>query len=98
MCIRDSLTPVLYERPRLEPGAADMARLLDSITEYNPLYYPVSYTHLRAHETVLDLVCRLLLDKKNKQTKKTQKKTNNTQNTHEINSLSRTMHMTTLKQ
>ena len=27
---------------------------------------PVSYTHLRAHETVLDLVCRLLLDKKNK--------------------------------
>ena len=25
---------------------------------------PVSYTHLRAHETVLDLVCRLLLDKK----------------------------------
>ena len=25
---------------------------------------PVSYTHLRAHETVLDLVCRLLLAKK----------------------------------
>ena len=25
----------------------------------------VSYTHLRAHETVLDLVCRLLLEKKN---------------------------------
>ena len=24
----------------------------------------VSYTHLRAHETVLDIVCRLLLDKK----------------------------------
>ena len=43
---------------------------------------PVSYTHLRAHETVLDLVCRLLLEKKknnkhkkkNKQ-KKTQKNT-----------------------
>ena len=38
---------------------------------YNPaglanLNYPqaVSYTHLRAHETVLDLVCRLLLQKK----------------------------------
>ena len=28
---------------------------------------PVSYTHLRAHETVLDLVCRLLLEKKKKQ-------------------------------
>ena len=27
-------------------------------------YEPVSYTHLRAHETVLDLVCRLLLEKK----------------------------------
>ena len=26
---------------------------------------PVSYTHLRAHETVLDIVCRLLLEKKN---------------------------------
>ena len=27
---------------------------------------PVSYTHLRAHETVLDLVCRLLLEKTKK--------------------------------
>ena len=34
---------------------------------------PVSYTHLRAHETVLDLVCRLLLEKKN---------TTTVQNTH----------------
>ena len=25
----------------------------------------VSYTHLRAHETLSDLVCRLLLEKKN---------------------------------
>ena len=30
----------------------------------------VSYTHLRAHETVLDLVCRLLLEKKKKNLKK----------------------------
>src|SRR5665811_2465185 len=29
----------------------------------------VSYTHLRAHETVLDLVCRLLLEKKKKKKK-----------------------------
>ena len=28
----------------------------------------VSYTHLRAHETVLDLVCRLLLEKKKYET------------------------------
>ena len=31
---------------------------------YYRLTGPVSYTHLRAHETVLDLVCRLLLEKK----------------------------------
>ena len=30
----------------------------------------VSYTHLRAHETVLDLVCRLLLEKNTKRQKK----------------------------
>ena len=36
---------------------------------------PVSYTHLRAHETVLDLVCRLLLEKKNKKTEEKKKKT-----------------------
>ena len=29
----------------------------------------VSYTHLRAHETVLDLVCRLLLAKNTQQTR-----------------------------
>ena len=30
--------------------------------------FAVSYTHLRAHETVLDIVCRLLLEKKNQPT------------------------------
>ena len=39
------------------------------INDFKPLanysvFEPVSYTHLRAHETVLDLVCRLLLEKK----------------------------------
>src|SRR5665811_1055784 len=35
------------------------------ITMHEPIKnIPVSYTHLRAHETVLDLVCRLLLEKK----------------------------------
>eukprot|EP00658_Telonema_sp_P-2_P027583 TRINITY_DN21281_c0_g1_i1.p1 TRINITY_DN21281_c0_g1~~TRINITY_DN21281_c0_g1_i1.p1 ORF type:complete len:153 (+),score=25.46 TRINITY_DN21281_c0_g1_i1:338-796(+) len=32
-----------------------------------PTEGPVSYTHLRAHETPEHLVCRLLLEKKNKQ-------------------------------
>ena len=52
-----------------EPGVND------SVSKYFPGYstgdvpsgnVTVSYTHLRAHETVLDLVCRLLLEKKKK--------------------------------
>ena len=41
---------------------------------------PVSYTHLRAHETDSYLVCRLLLEKKKKKNKnkKKKKKTNTT--------------------
>ena len=34
----------------------------------------VSYTHLRAHETGRNLVCRLLLEKKKKKSKKKKKK------------------------
>ena len=34
------------------------------LVSLGPSYGTVSYTHLRAHETVLDLVCRLLLEKK----------------------------------
>ena len=37
---------------------------LNIIHEDDAIIIAVSYTHLRAHETVLDLVCRLLLDKK----------------------------------
>ena len=41
---------------------------------------PVSYTHLRAHATVLDLVCRLLLEKKKRhQTKNNKKQKTNLQ-------------------
>src|SRR5665647_3895774 len=36
--------------------------------------YPVSYTHLRAHETDSYLVCRLLLEKKKKTTEIKKKK------------------------
>src|SRR5665648_1191643 len=32
----------------------------------DPRYIAVSYTHLRAHETRHDLVCRLMLEKKKK--------------------------------
>ena len=44
------------------PGSAANARTVDAVPQ------PVSYTHLRAHETVLDLVCRLLIEKKKKNT------------------------------
>ena len=40
----------------------DVEPQLTALNEFGPR--PVSYTHLRAHETVLDLVCRLLLEKK----------------------------------
>ena len=33
--------------------------------ESAPSAIAVSYTHLRAHETLMNLVCRLLLEKKN---------------------------------
>ena len=36
---------------------------LEVLGDPNTLY-PVSYTHLRAHETLMNLVCRLLLEKK----------------------------------
>ena len=50
----------------LEPGAefsvpAAPALLPRVVADGAPT---VSYTHLRAHETVLDLVCRLLLETK----------------------------------
>src|SRR5664280_2539773 len=41
---------------------------MDNCDKSSYWYDPVSYTHLRAHETVLDLVCRLLLEKKKQTT------------------------------
>ena len=36
-----------------------------AVGTYGTIYdTPVSYTNLRAHETALDIVCRLLLEKK----------------------------------
>ena len=68
MCIRDRSTreQVLQsvicwarnQRPK------DGAETLDGILRWAEA---VSYTHLRANETVLDFVCRLLLEKKKKE-------------------------------
>ena len=65
MCIRD--------RFQIDAGRVAAALMGDPIAAnmfmlgvaWQHGWIPVSYTHLRAHETVLDLVCRLLLEKKN---------------------------------
>ena len=67
MCIRDSEydTEEFVDKQLSATEFIFSGRMeLDLITEK---YRPVSYTHLRAHETVLDLVCRLLLEKKKPQ-------------------------------
>ena len=38
-------------------------RILDFLLSLCGIIVPVSYTHLRAHETKANLVCRLLLEK-----------------------------------
>ena len=70
---------VVYETPRLDRLAAEGLRFDHCYStplctpsrvklmtgQYNfRNYTPVSYTHLRAHETDSYLVCRLLLEKK----------------------------------
>src|SRR5664280_3772313 len=50
------------EGPNIPDGTAH--HLFGPKFKIQPNSRPVSYTHLRAHETVLDLVCRLLLEKK----------------------------------
>ena len=70
---RSSAASDVYKRQ--EQGRLGLgARAVDFVGEHerreqragaeDELAVPVSYTHLRAHETVLDLVCRLLLEKK----------------------------------
>ena len=55
MILKDKIRPLA---DRMRPKS-----LLD-------FFGPVSYTHLRAHENVLDLVCRLLPEKKKQQFKR----------------------------
>ena len=66
MCIRDrSRIDAGYEQGDSVPGSYD-SLLAKVIAHGSDRLDAVSYTHLRAHETVLDLVCRLLLEKKKK--------------------------------
>ena len=69
MCIRDR---GMGNPARTVTGAENVSfpeqthtEVVTSPQSFGAVYeFPVSYTHLRAHETVLDLVCRLLLEKK----------------------------------
>ena len=53
-------------------GTALAAGLYFVLADLLKIPRPVSYTHLRAHETGRNLVCRLLLEKKKKKKKKKQ--------------------------
>ena len=78
MCIRDSCN-LDWTFPKYNPNPEDLEMLhaiANAVKDNNAdigfgfdgdgdrVGVTVSYTHLRAHETVLDLVCRLLLEKK----------------------------------
>ena len=43
----------------------DFLKMIVGLSVSVGIVLSVSYTHLRAHETEADLVCRLLLEKKN---------------------------------
>ena len=68
MCIRDRGITARDQRIELPIAWTDAWGNEHDTVSGNPVAFhamrAVSYTHLRAHETVLDLVCRLLLDKK----------------------------------
>ena len=67
MCIRDSSSAAGSLNPAKATVTARSLRVRgepDSAGTVVGGIKAVSYTHLRAHETVLDLVCRLLLEKK----------------------------------
>ena len=65
MCIRDSVIDVFRAFTVAPHAVAAGASRVLPVGAIEDALASVSYTHLRAHETVLDIVCRLLLDKKN---------------------------------
>ena len=65
MCIRDRYKERAAYRTSVEDSVYVRRDLAGQGIGRLLLTEPVSYTHLRAHETVLDLVCRLLLENKN---------------------------------
>ena len=66
MCIRDRLQLIRLDLDAGAIGRLEELRVGGGDAVPAQRVQAVSYTHLRAHETVLDLVCRLLLEKKKK--------------------------------
>ena len=64
MCIRDSIRTMHGRVQRAVEVALGVGDVVVELLGNRRPQVAVSYTHLRAHETVLDLVCRLLLEKK----------------------------------
>ena len=64
MCIRDREYGIDILRVQEIRSYEEPTRIANAPPFIKGVVNPVSYTHLRAHETVLDLVCRLLLEKK----------------------------------
>eukprot|EP00825_Cyclidium_porcatum_P039323 TRINITY_DN4738_c0_g1_i1.p1 TRINITY_DN4738_c0_g1~~TRINITY_DN4738_c0_g1_i1.p1 ORF type:complete len:116 (+),score=20.26 TRINITY_DN4738_c0_g1_i1:152-499(+) len=61
-----AVTPITYKilpRQKLPDGTFSKQKIIIQKRQQSQIQ-PVSYTHLRAHETRHDLVCRLLLEKK----------------------------------
>ena len=70
MCIRDRKGKLKLSNVKFVDNDHVLRVIERIVTPLGRRIDAVSYTHLRAHETVLDLVCRLLLEKK--KNKKTQ--------------------------
>mgnify|MGYP003381601130 CR=1 FL=1 len=64
MCIRDSSSSPYVRKVRITMAEKKLDYQYVTENVWEAETRTVSYTHLRAHETVLDLVCRLLLEKK----------------------------------
>ena len=64
MCIRDSLGIPLVGLGFIYRQGYFIQKITEDGWQETRNYIPVSYTHLRAHETPEHLVCRLLLEKK----------------------------------
>ena len=79
MCIRDRRNTLREAFRMLSQERLVVHRLNRGVFVRELTVAAVSYTHLRAHETVLDIVCRLLLEKQQK------KKNNKHLAVHEYN-------------